>query len=179
MKETIIPGFAKTYERLKTVCPDIEPFDASAIYKNPDGGWQMTFIGQAAITLSPQQIEQHTFIPFFSHGSIFRRWVAEGGAWDENCIKGRFGYPIGDEEASHDNDGECARQYFERAAIRSFDSGETEVDPVVDLSESPSLFERVLRHLPLFSLFYALQRAEEPWRGSLRYLEDWGERKKV
>ena len=176
-REDIVNSFQKKYEELKRLCPDVGPFVESAIYQNPDGGWQMTIIGKGTITLSGQFFNQGIIVPFFTYGAIFRRWIEEGGAWNENHVKGRFGYPTGDVEVSTNTEnGQTACQSFERGHIRSFSSGETEI---CVMSEEPSLLWRCLRHVPPFSLFEALEKAEEPWRGPVLYSGECRERKRV
>ncbi len=172
----VISALRLKYDELKKVCPEIGSFEESSIYQNPDGGWQMTFLGHGAITLSAQYFSQRVFVPFFTYGAIFRRWIEEGGAWNENHVKGRFGYPTGDVEVSQDSEGGggASYQYFERGRIRSFVSGETEI---CTLTETPPEMPLLVRTL-LWPL-KVLRDAEEPWRGPTLYPEEWQERKKV
>lgn len=185
-RSSVISVFRTKYDELKIACPEVGSFDESCIYQNPDGGWQMTFIGQGAITLSNQYFSQNIFVPYFTCGAIFRRWIAEGGAWDENHVKGRFGYPTEDAETClNTEDGVDALQRFESGHIRSFRSGETEI---CTLSETPPLSSpmgKVLKWtllLPITLLMLPLEiliKAEEPWRGPMLYPQGWQERKKV
>ena len=161
----IVDVFRKKYDELKTVCSDIGPFDASAIYQNPDGGWQMTFIGQGAITICDWLINQCILVPFFTYGPIFRRWIEEGGAWNEHGVKGRFGYP------TSDIDSETSHQFFQRGEIRVVPSGETEVNP---WSPNPSILQSIL--CPIFDTLTFREPA--PIGPPRWYPGKWGERKK-
>ena len=97
-RDEVIALFRDKYEYLKTVCQQqIGPFDESAIFQNPDGGWQLNleqpFDYKAAITLRPNDEEPHE-----THGVIGARWFQEGGVFGENGIPGWLGYPVNDEK---------------------------------------------------------------------------------
>ena len=97
-REEVIALFRDKYAYLKALCQhQIGPFNASAIYQNPDGGWQLNLEQpgtdcKAAITLRPNDE-----VPHETHGVIGARWFQEGGAFDKNGIPGRLGYPVEDE----------------------------------------------------------------------------------
>lgn len=97
-REDVVALFRDKYAYLQMVCQRrIGPFDESAIYQNPEGGWQLNLEQpgtdyKAAITLCPNDD-----VPHDTHGIIGARWFQEGGAFDVNGIPGRLGYPIADE----------------------------------------------------------------------------------
>ena len=101
--DEVVALFRDKYAYLKAVCQDqIEPFNASAIHQNPDGGWQLNLDQpgtdyKAAITLRPNDE-----VPHETHGAIGARWFKEGGAFDKNFIPGWLGYPVKDEEKMGD-----------------------------------------------------------------------------
>lgn len=100
-REEVILLFRDKYAYLQAVCQQqLEPFNESAIYQNPDGGWQLNLEQpgtdyKAAITLRPNDE-----VPHETHGVIGARWFREGGAFDVNGIPGWLGYPIADENTA-------------------------------------------------------------------------------
>lgn len=98
-RDEVVALFRDKYAYLQMVCQQqIGPFNESAIYQNPDGGWQLNLeqpgtAYRAAITLRPNDEAPHE-----THGVIGARWFQEGGAFDVNGIPGRLGYPVSDEE---------------------------------------------------------------------------------
>ena len=97
-REEVIALFRAKYDDLQTVCQQqIGPFNESAIYQNPDGGWQLNLEQpgtdyKAAITLRPNDE-----VPHETHGVIGARWFQEGGAFDAHGNPGLLGYPVADE----------------------------------------------------------------------------------
>ncbi len=102
-RDEVIALFRDKYAYLKKLCHNqIGPFNASEIYQNPDGGWQLDLEQpstdyQAAITLRPDDE-----VPYETHGVIGARWFQEGGAFDKKGIPGWLGYPVKDEEKMGD-----------------------------------------------------------------------------
>ncbi len=98
-RDEVVALFRDKYAYLQMVCQQqIGPFNESAIYQNPDGGWQLNLeqpgtAYRAAITLRPNDEAPHE-----THGVIGARWFQEGGAFDVNGIPGWLGYPVKDEE---------------------------------------------------------------------------------
>lgn len=91
-RNDVIVLFRDKYAHLKAVYPSVGPFDENRLYQNPDGGWQMNLENCAAITLRPNDDDPHE-----THGQICARWYEEGGAFNENGVSGKLGYPISDE----------------------------------------------------------------------------------
>jgi GTPase SAR1 family protein len=101
-REEVIPLFREKYAYLKSVFPQVGPFNESQLYQNPDGGWQINPgpWPRAVITLRPGDDKPHE-----THGGICERWCQEGGAYNETKERGRLGYPVSDEEV-YDGDGD-------------------------------------------------------------------------
>lgn len=90
-KEEVVSLFKTKYDYLKSIYPEVGPFIESAIYQNPDGGWEVD-LGNAAITLRPGDDDPHE-----THGAIFASWRHADGAFN-GMNRGWLGYPIADEK---------------------------------------------------------------------------------
>ncbi len=91
-KEEIFALFREKYSYLKSIYPQVGPFDEGKIYQNPDGGWQLNLENWAAITLRSGDEESHEV-----HGEICKRWYSDGGAFNETGEPGWLGYPVSDQ----------------------------------------------------------------------------------
>ncbi|MBR4250887.1 MAG: hypothetical protein IKQ15_01125 [Kiritimatiellae bacterium] len=90
-KEEVLALFRDKYAYLKSVYPEVGPFDESKLHQKPGGGWQIDLENWAAITIRPDADEPHE-----THGAICERWYQEGGAFNNDGIPGWLGYPIAD-----------------------------------------------------------------------------------
>ena len=90
-REEVLTLFRAKYDYLKSVYPEVGPFEEIRLYQNPDGGWQMNSENCAAITLRPSDEEAHE-----THGAICAQWYQQGRAFDDAGIPGWLGYPIQD-----------------------------------------------------------------------------------
>lgn len=90
-REEVLALFRAKYIYLKSVYPEVGPFDENGIYQNPDGGWQINLAHGAVMMLRSNDGEPNEI-----HGTIYERWCKEGGAFNEAGKSGKLGYPVSD-----------------------------------------------------------------------------------